>query len=189
MPGRIEDFGRFGAVGVKGSEAVARQLDALAGFVTTPITTRRGLMARLRYLTRTPHALAAAREAGLTVTDRTVRAWLAGRRSPSPASLRQIETAYRTVRRQNVARYLLRRLQAGGGTRVEIHPLDQSQVAGPHRRAIAFRALNVRRWDAIVTAWAAGDLAALDRAWTDVIVDVGSQWGQYDYVSNIGFAA
>jgi hypothetical protein len=120
-------------------------------------------MARLRYLTRTPHALAAAREAGLTVTDRTVKAWLAGRRSPSPASLRQIETAYRTVRRQNVARYLLRRLRGGGGTRVEIHLLD--------------------------TAWAAGDLAGFDRAWTDVVVDVGSQWGQYDYVSNIGFAA
>jgi hypothetical protein len=72
---------------------------------------------------------------------------------------------------------------------VEIHPLDQSQVSGPHRRAIACRALNVRRWDAIVTAWAAGDLAGVDRAWIDVIVDVGSQWGQYDYVCYIGFAA
>ncbi|MEU9576363.1 transcriptional regulator [Streptomyces chilikensis] len=189
MPGRTEDFGRYGAVGVKGSEAVARQLDALAVFITTPITTRRGLMARLRYLTRTPHALTAAREAGLSVTDRTLKAWLAGRQNPSAASLRMIDTAYHTVRRHNVARYLLRRLHAQGGTRVEIHPLDQSGVDGPRRRAIEFRTLNVRRWDAIITAWAAGDPTALDRAWADVIVDLGSQWGQYDYVSNIGFAA
>ncbi|MCD7438360.1 transcriptional regulator [Streptomyces lincolnensis] len=191
MPERHIEFGKFGARGVRGHEAVARQLDALAGFVTTPVTARRGLVARLHYLTRTPHARRAAREAGLTVTDRTLRAWLEGTRSPSRRNLERIETAYRTVRRHNVARYLLARLnREGRGTRVEFHPVNQSQVDRPHQRVVEYRTLNVRRWDGIVEAWAADDQDALDEAWvTHAVVDLGSQWGQYEYVTNIGFAA
>ena len=45
-----------------------------------------------------------------------------------------IEQAYLTVRRVNVARYLLDRLNRG--TRVEIHPLNQSQVSRPHQRTV-----------------------------------------------------
>ncbi|MEU5713972.1 transcriptional regulator [Streptomyces flaveolus] len=191
MPERNLDFGAFGARGIKGHEAAARQLDALAGFIATPITVRRGLLARLHYLTRTDRARAAAREAGLTVTDRTLRAWLEGRRSPSPRNLERIEAAYRAVRRRNVARSLLARLnRAGRGTRVEFHPLNQSQVPRPRQRELSYRTLNVRRWDRIVAAWAAGDDEALDDAWVNgVTVDLGSEWGQYEYVTNIGFAA
>lgn len=190
MPERNIEFGKFGARGIKGYEVVARQLDALAGFIATPITQKRGLMARLHYLTRTPHAREQAREAGLTVTDRTLKAWLDGKRSPSRKNLERIDTAYRTVRRQNVARYLTRRLNnRGRGTRVEIHPLNQSQVPGPNQRVLEYRTLNIRHWDRIVQAWAAGDDQGLDEAWIDQIVDLGSQWGQYEYVSNIGFAA
>jgi hypothetical protein len=183
-------FGLYGARGVKGHEAVARQLDALAGYVATPVSARRGLLARLHYLTRTDQARRRAREAGLTVTDRTLKAWLEGRRSPSRQNLERIEQAYRTVRRENVARYLLARLnRAGRGTRVEIHPLNQSQVSRPRQRVVEYRTLNVRHWDRIVQAWAAGDDQELDNAWVDQIVDLGSQWGQYEYVTNIGFAA
>ncbi|MGI5380564.1 transcriptional regulator [Streptomyces sp. CA-251387] len=191
MPERTLDFGKYGARGLKGHEAVARQLDALAGFVATPVTQRRGLLARLHYLTRTDHARQAAREAGLTVTDRTLRAWLTGRRSPSRKNLQTIETAYRTVRRHNVARYLLARLnREGRGTRVEFHPLNQSQVDRPRQRAVSFRTLNVRHWDRIVQAWAHDDYEALDDAWiSDATVDLGSEWGQYEYVTTIGFAA
>lgn len=82
MPERNVDFGKFGAIGIKGHEAVARQLDALAGYIATPVTAQRGLLARLHYLTRTDHARAAARAAGLTVTDRTLQAWLNGKRQP-----------------------------------------------------------------------------------------------------------
>ena len=39
------------------------------------------------------------------------------------------------------------------------------------------------------TAWAAGDDEGLDDAWVDQIADLGAQWGQYEYVTNIGFAA
>ncbi|MFF4836701.1 helix-turn-helix domain-containing protein [Streptomyces sp. NPDC001315] len=191
MPERNIEFGKYGARGIKGHEAVARQLDALAGFVTTPITARRGLLARLHYLTRTDHARQAAREAGLTVTDDTINKWLQGRRNPSKRSLQQIERAYRTVRRHNVARYLLARLnREGRGTRVEFHPLNQSQVNRPRQRAVEYRTLNVRHWDRIIEAWAADDYEALDDAWiSDAVVDLGSQWGQYEFVTNIGFAA
>ncbi|KOG70062.1 MULTISPECIES: hypothetical protein [Streptomyces] len=191
MPERTLNFGAYGARGIKGYEAVARQLDALAGFVATPITVRRGLLARLRYLTRTDQARRAARDAGLTVTDRTLRAWLREERNPSKRNLERIETAYRAVRRQNVSRYLLARLnREGRGTRVEFHPLNQSQVLRPRQRVVAYRTLNVRRWDRIVEAWAAGDAQALDDAWIhDAVVDLGSEWGQYEYVTNIGFAA
>ncbi|WP_030687817.1 hypothetical protein [Streptomyces sp. NRRL B-1347] len=191
MPERTNEFGKYGAHGIKGHEAVARQLDRLAGFIATPITVRRGLMARLHYLTRTPHAREAARAAGLTVTDRTLKAWLAGQRSPSKQNLQHIETAYRTVRRRNVARYLTSRLnREGRGTRVEFHPLNQSRVSRPHQRVVEFRTLNVRHWDRIVDAWSTGNDAALDDAWVnDAVVDLGSQWGQYENVTNIGFAA
>ncbi|MCG7527380.1 transcriptional regulator [Streptomyces sp. OfavH-34-F] len=190
MPERTHEFGKYGATGIKGHEALAHRLDALADFITTPVTTRRGLMARLRYLTRTPHARAAARDAGLTVTDRTLKAWLAGTRNPTKRNLARIETAYRTVRRRNVARYLLARLnRAGRGTRVEIHPLNQSGVTPPRQRVVEFRTLNIRHWEALVDAWSTGDDRALDDAWTDQITDLGSQWGQYEYVTNIGFAA
>ncbi|MFE2644183.1 transcriptional regulator [Streptomyces nigra] len=190
MPERNIEFGKYGARGIKGHEAVARQLDALAGYIATPVTVRRGLLARLHYLTRTGHAHAAARAAGLTVTDPTLRAWLKGTRSPSRKNLAAIELAYRTVRRQNVARYLAARLHRDGrGTRVEIHPLNQSGVARPHQRPVEFRTLNVRRWDRIVAAWATGDDQELDTAWVDQVIDLGSQWGQYEYVTNVGFAA
>ncbi|SCK63528.1 hypothetical protein YUWDRAFT_07006 [Streptomyces sp. AmelKG-D3] len=51
----------FGAQGVKGHKLVARRLDPLAGFIASPVTTRRGLTAR---------------EAGLTI--RSKRRWRAG---------------------------------------------------------------------------------------------------------------
>ncbi|WP_432190638.1 transcriptional regulator [Streptomyces sp. Tue6028] len=190
MPERNIEFGKYGARGIKGHEAVARQLDALAGYITTPVTTRRGLMARLHYLTRTDHARAAARRAGLTVTDRALRAWLDDARSPSTKNLQRIEQAYRMVRRANVARYLLARLYRDGrGTRVEIHPLNQYQVDRPRQRTVEFRTLTVRHWDRIVTAWATGDKHEVDQAWIDQVIDLGSQWGQYEYVTNVGFAA
>ncbi|MGV9233552.1 transcriptional regulator [Streptomyces nigra] len=190
MPQKNIDFGRFGARGIKGSDAVARKLDELAGGIATPVTVRRGWMARLHYLTKSTQTLKAARDAGLTVTHRTLKAWLEDRRRPSKTSLERIDQAYRTVRRHNVARHLLRRLNRDGrGTRVEIHPLNQSQVPRQLQRVVEYRTMNVRRWDRIVGSWAAGDHQGLDAAWQDTIVDLGSQWGQYEYVTNVGFAA
>ncbi len=55
---------------------------------------------------------------------------------------------------------------------------------------MSFRTFNVRHWDRIVEAWANEDNAALGDAWiSDATVDLGSEWGQYECVTNIGFAA
>ena len=72
MPEKNIDFGKFGARGIRGSDAVARQLDRLAGHIVTPVTAKRGLMARLHYLTTSDRAWQAAKDAGLTVSDRTL---------------------------------------------------------------------------------------------------------------------
>ena len=114
MPEKNIDFGKFGARGIKGSDAVARQLDELAGHIATPVTAKRGLMARLHYLTTSDRAWQAAKDAGLTVTDRTLKAWLEDRRRPSKANLERIDAAYRAVRRRNVARHLTRPPQPRG---------------------------------------------------------------------------
>ncbi|GAA0443528.1 hypothetical protein GCM10009544_02960 [Streptomyces stramineus] len=53
MPEKNLDFGKYGARGIKGSDAVARKLDEPAGGIATPVTARRALIARLHYLTRT----------------------------------------------------------------------------------------------------------------------------------------
>ncbi|MFG2940689.1 transcriptional regulator [Streptomyces sp. NPDC048282] len=188
MPDRTHDFGHYGAQGQRGSQAAARVLDTLAGYIASPVTTPRGLAARLRYLNTTA-GHNAMRQAGITVTPRTLKAWLTGKQRPNKANLTRLDTAYRTLRRHNVARYLLRRLNAGGGTRVEIHPLDQSHVPIPHQRVLEYRRLNIRTWDAIIDAWTTADAQALDDAWIDQIVNLGSQWGKYEYVTSVGFAA
>lgn len=42
----------------------------------------------------------------------------------------------------------------------------------------------------MVQAWAADDDEAMDEAWFDgITVDLGSDYGAYVYVMNIGFAA
>ncbi|MET8978959.1 transcriptional regulator [Streptomyces sp. NPDC004539] len=189
MPDRTHDFGHYGAHGERGSEAAARVLDSLAGGITSPVTTPRGLAARLRYLTRSPAGHRAMQDAGITVTPRTLKAWLDGKQRPNNKNLTKIDTAYRTLRRHNVARYLLHRLNSGGGTRVEIHPLDQTHVPSPHRRVLEHRRLNIRHWDAIIHAWSRNNPQALDDAWIDQITDLGSQWGKYEYVTSVGFAA
>ncbi|MFJ8957628.1 transcriptional regulator [Streptomyces sp. NPDC102381] len=191
MPDRNMEFGKFGARGIKGYEAAARQLDQLAGFIATPVIRRRGMMARLNYLTRTPHARAAARACGLTVSERTLKRWAEGKATPSRNSLAQLEAAYRQVRRHNVARHLLQRLnRQGRGTRVEFHPLNQSQVERPRHRDVGFRTLNVRHWDRMVEAWVEGDDDGMDAAWFgDITADLGSDYGAYEYVMNVGFAA
>ncbi|WP_055614502.1 hypothetical protein [Streptomyces phaeochromogenes] len=132
MPGRNIEFGKYGARVLKRREAVARQLDALAAATSPPITARRGLQARLRYFTRTDHACNAACQAGLTVTDRNLRSWQVGTRTPSKKNLDRIEQAYRTVRRETIARYLAARLnREGRGTAGQSARSTSPRPTGP----------------------------------------------------------
>jgi hypothetical protein len=189
MPGRTIAFGQFGAHGIKGSRALAARLDQLAGGIASPITTPRGLAARLRELTATPAGYAAMDTAGITATPRTLMKWLAEETVPNSRNLTRIEAAYTARHRHKAAEHLLRRLNADGGTRVELYPLDQRGVADPRRRQVPPRSFNVRRWDAIVAAWAQQDFDRLDEAWEDQYSEIGSQWGSYEFVTGIGFAA
>ena len=52
MPDRNIQFVVYGAHGMKGHGAVARQLDALAGFIATPTTARLHCLTRLTVLAR-----------------------------------------------------------------------------------------------------------------------------------------
>ncbi|MFI6979217.1 transcriptional regulator [Embleya sp. NPDC050154] len=193
MPYRSLEPGKYGMRGMRASALAAERLDELADGVSSPVDTERGLAARLRYLTASRAGYEAMETAGIAVTPRTLAAWLAEDQTPNRANLRRIDAAYRDLRRRNVARSLTRRLNNGGrGTRVELHPHDQSGVREPHRRAgvAGHRSVNVRRWDAIVRAWAAGDERMLDELWTDeVLADLGSDWGGFEFASGVGFAA
>ncbi|MER5372576.1 transcriptional regulator [Streptomyces sp. NPDC002553] len=196
MPGRNIDFGHYGARGERSSIAAAHVLDMLAGGITSPVTTRRGLTARLRYMTRSAHARSLMISEGLNPSPTTLTKWLEGTQEPKPANLALIDQTYRRMRRHNVARYLLQRLNASGGTRVEIHPADDTFVHDRHRRRDkGMRKFTIRRWDKIVAAWAdgaweKGNEERLHDIWCQVLSDeLGSDWGAYEYCKAIGFNA
>ncbi|MFC7219296.1 transcriptional regulator [Streptomyces polyrhachis] len=189
MAGRWIDFGQYGAAGVPGAQALARQLDELLTGVTSPVDSDRGLEARLRYLTASPAGYQAMDRAGIAVTQRTLLRWLSGESHPHHANLQRLDTAYWDLRRRNVARDLKRRLNAEGrGTRMEIYPVDQAGVATAHRRALPPRSLNVRLlWDDMVDAWLTADRTTLDDIWDDIISGLDSQYDAYSYVTAVGF--
>ncbi|MFF2081770.1 transcriptional regulator [Kitasatospora sp. NPDC058162] len=196
VAGRWTDFSRYGAQGIPGWLAVCRGLDELVTGIASPVTTTRGLNARLNYLHRTKTGIDALRRAGVTVSEATIRRWFAKKQRPSAANRKLVDAAYWALRRHNVAADLKRRLNAGGaGTRIEIYPVDQSQVEGPRRRELQHRSINVRGiWNDLVDAWDKGpaDLAAvrmLDVIWDEVITGLGSDYDAYSYVEHVGFAA
>jgi hypothetical protein len=192
VAGRWRDFGLFGADGIPGKIALARQLDDLVTGITSPVDTDRGLHARLRYLTASPHGYEAMDRAGINVTPRTLMAWLAEERVPNAANLRRIDDAYWDLRRRNVVADLKRRLKAEGrGTRVEIFPVDQTGVLTPRRRDLAPRSVTLRGnvWDDMVDAWITGDFDTLDEIWDDVINGLDSDYDAYAFVTAVGFAA
>ncbi|WP_394298116.1 transcriptional regulator [Streptomyces rimosus] len=151
----------------------------------------RGIAARLRYLTASEAGYAAMERAGISVTTRTLYAWLAEERSPNAANRLKLDEAYWDLRRRNVAADLKRRLMSRGGTRIEINPVDQTRVEGRHQRDLATRRLSARPrfWDAAVDAWLADDAEALDRIWDDLITELGSDYDAYSNVSSVGWAA
>ncbi|WP_327309795.1 transcriptional regulator (plasmid) [Streptomyces sp. NBC_01298] len=196
MPGHHIDFGHYGATGQRSSLAAAEVLDGLAGGITSPVTTHRGLAARLRYMTRSKHAQRTMANEGLNPAPATLRKWLDGSQTPREDNLTLIEETYRRMRRHNVARYLLQRLNANGGTLIEIHPAEDGNVAQEHRRRDkSVRKVKIRSWDAIVAGWSdggweKGSERLLDDAWIDELRDaIGSDWGAYEYTRSLGFAA
>lgn len=197
-------FGLYGASdnarNVGGGTALGRALEdvvgryILQGGIKSPVTTKRGLSARLRYLTRSAAGHQAMRDAGIDTRPKKIRDWKEGTRRPNPVSLQRIDDAYWTLRAHNVlshAQTLKDHLNNGGrGTRMEIHPVDQTTVDANRRRDIPVRTLTVRYvWDDAVDAMRAGDKRLMGEIWEDVIADLDSDWGAYTYVSHVGIGA
>lgn len=200
-----KNFNHYGAGrdpgNIHGREALGRALeDALErmiidGGIKSPASTRRGITARMRYLTTTSGGAQAMAEAGITATRPTLRAWTRGTRRPRPENAEAIDTAYWNLRAANV-RFnpgaFKQHLNRGGrGTQVEIRPVDQTLVDDHARRDnLELRRVQVRYvWDAAVDAMFAADLAELEQIWDDIIADLDSDWGAYTYVSHIGLGA
>ncbi|MET9403925.1 hypothetical protein [Kitasatospora sp. NPDC002965] len=200
-----KNFGKYGADrdpgNVHGKYALGRALeDALErmiieGGIKSPPTTRRGLTARMRYLMTHKGGAQALADAGITAVPATLRAWTKGTQRPRPANLEAIDTAYWNLRAANIlnspAVFKAHLNNAGRGTKVEIHPINQDVVDENRRRDnLRIRPLQVRYvWDDAVDALTTGDADKLAEIWDDIISDLDSDYGAYQYVSHIGLGA
>lgn len=188
--GRIT--GDKGAGGVSGGEALATELNRMAAEGGV-----KGFHARVSYLTRSVAGQEAMVRAGIDLSNRntlkTVEGWLSDEEATTTRKYREaVDRAYEDRRRHNMAPSLKRRLSAGGGAQVEIHPISQSGVDQGAKRQLNQRRANVRpsKWDRIVDAWDRDDWAELDAEWEDLIADaLGSDWGAYTMVSGVGIGA
>lgn len=192
MAGRWMEFGKYGAAGAPGGEALGIAMEGMVQGITSPVDSERGFFARVRYLTKSDAGYEAMDRAGVHVTPRTLMAWLAEERmSRSKAMLARLDAAYWDLRRRNVAADLKHRLNNNGrGTRVEINPVNQTGVEQKYRRDLAPRSINVRGvWDRAVDAWMDDDLDELDAVWDEVLDLIGSDYDGYSYVSSIGWSA
>ncbi|MFB7867893.1 hypothetical protein [Streptomyces sp. NPDC056069] len=190
---RWGEFGRFNTRGMKGGEALILELNRIvySSGISSPVTSRRGLSARLRYLD-SPAGRQALKNQG--VTSRTMRSWMRGKATPSKANLKRIDSAYWTRRRENLIRsgWLKRHLDnSGRGRRMEIYPVDQTHVPQAQlRRNLSQRSITVRYvWADLVDAYAAQDADTVDEIWDDVISDLDSDYNAYSYVSSVGIGA
>ncbi|GAA3507488.1 hypothetical protein [Streptomyces showdoensis] len=190
---RWGEFGKFNTRGMKGGEALILELNRIvySSGISSPVTSRRGLSARLRYLDS-----AAGRQAlkDQGVSARTLRSWMRGKSGPSKPNLERIDSAYWVRRRENLIRsgWLKRHLDNDGrGRRMEIYPVDQSHVPAERLRpGLSQRSITVRYvWADLVDAWAAQDQSTVDEIWDDVISDLDSDYNAYSYVSSVGIGA
>jgi hypothetical protein len=189
MAGRWGNLGQYEARGIPGGYALGSGIERMVTGLASSPDSGRGIAARMRYLTASPAGYAAMERAGIDVTARTLIAWLAEERIPTPANRARLDAAYWDLRRHNVAADLRRRLTARGGTRIEIDPVDQRAVAPRHRRDIRVRRTTVRPrlWDAAVDAWLTDDQEVLDDVWDEIIHDLGSEYDAYTYISSVGW--
>ncbi|MFF0479436.1 hypothetical protein [Streptomyces sp. NPDC004284] len=200
MAGSPDLWSRWGqwqksdADGMKGGEALILELNRIvhSSGIASPITSRRGLVARLRYLD-SPAGRAELQTQG--VSPRTIRTWMKdkGKTSPTSASRERIDAAYWHRRRENLIRsgWLVRHLDnKGRGRRMEIYPVDQTRVEAKYRRDLNTRSITVRYiWSDLVDAWATRDARLVDEIWDDVISDLDSDYNAYAYVSSVGISA
>ncbi|MFE7412917.1 hypothetical protein [Streptomyces laurentii] len=180
---------------MKGGEALVLEMNRIVygSGITSPVTSRRGLAARLRYLDSAAGRAALAEQGAAA---RTVRSWMKskGNVSPTPENRRRIDAAYWERRRENLIRsgWLKRHLDnKGQGRRMEIYPVDQTHVPAERQRpTLSQRSITVRYvWGDLVDAWADKNADLVDEIWDDVISDLDSDYNAYAYVSSVGISA
>lgn len=174
--------GDFGAQGRPSWQLLFENLDALVSF-------RKGWKAQLNYLDSTGAGAAELAREGLTPSAAQRKRWATPTGKPTPANQRAISRAYMGLRRRNVIRTLTRRLNARGGTRVEIHPEAQEPVQRDNRRSLHMRDINIRDWGTLVWAWARGDTAAFQAEWQRILENLGSDYRAYQYATSVGIQA
>ena len=69
--------------------------------VASSVTSKRGLNARLRYLTRSQTGYEAMARAGITATPRTIKLWIAWKQKPNNANRDMLDAAYWVLHRHN----------------------------------------------------------------------------------------
>ncbi|CAM5513124.1 Transcriptional regulator OS=Streptomyces rimosus subsp. rimosus (strain ATCC / DSM 40260 / JCM 4667 / NRRL 2234) OX=1265868 GN=SRIM_040555 PE=4 SV=1 [Streptomyces rimosus subsp. rimosus] len=94
MAGRWMDFGRYNAQGMGGGDALGYGIERMVTGLQSSPHSERGIAARLRYLTASEAGYAAMERAGISVTTRTLYAWLAEERSPNAANRLKLDEAY-----------------------------------------------------------------------------------------------
>ncbi|WP_280703160.1 transcriptional regulator [Kitasatospora sp. GP82] len=158
--------------------------------IKSPITSKRGLSARMKYLSEKKGGAEAMAAAGITAQPRTVKKWVNGESTPRPDNLAKIDAAYWSLKGRNLAPRLKQLLDNNGaGTEIEIYPVDQSQVPEKYQRDIDVRRINLRNvWEDFVDAWVEDDFRALDEIWDEVLNQLGSDYDSYTYVQHVGFA-
>lgn len=174
--------------GAPGGRALAGELEDLVKVPASPVTTPRGLHARLNYL-KTPAGKEAMERAGLNVHPDTIRKWARGAQSPRPENLARIEQADLDLRRRNKARYLKGRLNSGRGTRIEVYPGDETHVPAEQKRHLSTRDVQISGssgiWDAAVDAWVSGNEDAMDDVWDLITDELGSDGDAYAIISGV----
>ncbi|MDH6129921.1 hypothetical protein P3T39_006914 [Kitasatospora sp. GP82] len=192
MAGRWMELGKYQARGIEGGVAMAIHLDSevMKRGIKSPITSKRGLSARMKYLSEKKGGAEAMAAAGITAQPRTVKKWVNGESTPRPDNLAKIDAAYWSLKGRNLAPRLKQLLDNNGaGTEIEIYPVDQSQVPEKYQRDIDVRRINLRNvWEDFVDAWVEDDFRALDEIWDEVLNQLGSDYDSYTYVQHVGFA-
>ncbi|MDO0917831.1 hypothetical protein QQM39_45730 [Streptomyces sp. DT2A-34] len=180
-------FGELGAKGIEGGRALAESLDSR---VFDDVEWRRSdeelLHQALGYLVKKKSAAAALHAHGIAADADTLAAWWSKTRTPDPEQQQLLQQAFRDLRRRNIAPYLTRLFNADGGTRIEIHPVNQEAVEARHRRDLRVRWKNIWRWNPIIAAWARQDSLEMEHLWQDLMSEMESDHRSYYYVQHIG---
>ncbi|MFI6771140.1 helix-turn-helix domain-containing protein [Streptomyces sp. NPDC050355] len=181
--------GAFGAKGTPLGRAVAEFLDeAAAGRqrgIKSPITTRRGLKARLNQLGKNRELAA---QHGIKPRD--LNDWAKGRRNPRKASLDKIERAYQeTLAHRSAAgrRAVRREFDRGRGATIQVTPLDQRAVPQQRRRDIPEAEIRITqyRWGPMLDAWENDDYDAME----DLAYEAMEEGGEYLVYAWVGTAS